>query len=67
MLEGCASLEKPTTLKGVDEKSEPLQLQIGRRAGIRDSMSDGGWNTIESEPAVFHQLIRDFGCTGVQV
>ena len=26
-----------------------------------------GWSTIESEPAVFHELIKDFGCTSVQV
>jgi hypothetical protein len=28
-------------------------------------MADG-WTTIESEPAVFHQLIREIGCDGVQ-
>ena len=26
-----------------------------------------GWSTIESEPAVFHQLIREFGVSGVSV
>ena len=29
-------------------------------------MADG-WSTIESEPAVFHQLIREFGVSGVSV
>lgn len=30
-------------------------------------MDDGGWNTIESDPAVFTQLLEDLGVRNVKV